>query len=412
MIASSPRFVAASLGLTCLLVLTFGLAGGRSVASQAPAAQRQDLNPPPANPPLRVPPPGVSTEDTWLNIKVMKGMPAELMQPSIQYMEISLGVHCVYCHDDDATHRELDTKATKETARQMITMTQNINKTMFEGENRVTCFTCHRGHTKPPQLLPYNDEETRERTRAPVEAVVALNTGIKPPTAEELINNSVIAIGGSNALAKASGRVEKGVVTNYSHIDEVHPERAVTSVTPYEVFVKGAKRMTVQHNINGDALNTFAGRDSWIKAANGDPRPMRADEREALRMEEAVLNPLDFKQFLTGLKVVGQEKVGDHTAWIVQGSGEVLRDVKLYFDPDSGLLLSIAWQQPSFFCCHQFRIDYDNYMIVNGVRVPAKWTLNAPRQQLTVFTMDTVKADNTLEDSKFMKPTPARVTQR
>ena len=88
-------------------------------------------------------------EEVFKNVQVLKGLPAELMQPSMQLMEISLGVHCVYCHDNDGTKRELDTKPQKAIARSMITMTQDINRTMFNGTNRVTCFTCHRGSTRP-----------------------------------------------------------------------------------------------------------------------------------------------------------------------------------------------------------------------------------------------------------------------
>ena len=242
----------------------------------------------------------------------------------------------------------------------------------------------------------------------PIAAVMALNAGVTVPTADQVITNAVTAIGGANALSRASGRVLKGVVTNLGHLDEVHTERAVTSVTPFEVYVKGTNRMTVQHNINGDALTTYAGAGSWTKAANADALAMRADQREAARMEAAALNPADFKQFLTGLNVVGQEKVGDHTAWIVEGKGQVLTDVKLYFDRDSGLLLSAAWQQPSFFCCHQFRIDFDNYRIVGGVRTPTKWTNNGPRETILVYDMDTVQVDNALEDARFNRPAAAR----
>jgi cytochrome c553 len=404
MIGSSRRFGITSLGLALGLALAVGFVGGRPVVAQAPAAQA------PAPPAAAVPAPGQTTDSFFKNVQVLKGLPAELMQPSMQLMEISLGVHCVYCHDPDGTKRELDTKPEKAIARRMITMTQDINRTMFNGTNRVTCFTCHQGHTKPGAVVPYNEQLTREETAMPIAAVMALNTGVTAPTADALINNAVTAIGGANALS-AGGRVLKGVVTNLAHIDEVHTERAVTSVTPFDVYVKGTNRMTVQHNINGDALTTYAGAGSWTKAGNADALGMRADQREAARMEEAALNPADFKTFLTGLRVVGQEKVGDHTAWIVEGKGQVLTDVKLYFDRDSGLLLSAAWQQPSYFCCHQFRIDFDNYRIVGGVRVPTKWTNNGPRETILVYEMDTVQVDNALEDARFNRPAP-RAAQR
>ncbi len=397
---SSRRFVIVSLGLTLLLVLALGVVASGPVSAQGQAAQA----PPPAAAPAPVPGPNDKTDTFFKNVQVLKGLPADLMQPSMQLMEISLGVHCNYCHDNDGTKRELDTKPQKAIARRMITMTQDINRTMFNGTNRVTCFTCHQGHTKPGAVVPYNDQLTREETMMPIAAVLALNTGTMAPTADQLINNAVNAIGGAMNLSRASGRVMKGSVTNLAHLDEVHTERAVTSVTPFDIYIKGNNRMTVQHNINGDAITTYAGASGWIKAGNADALAMRADVREANRLEQAVLNPADFRAFLTNLRVTGQEKVGEHTTWVVEGKGQTLTDVKLYLDRDSGLLLSVAWQQPSYFCCHQFRIDYDDYKIAGGVRFPTKWTNNGPRETILVYNMDTVAVDNTIDEARFAMP--------
>src|SRR5258705_7687851 len=157
---------------------------------------------------------------------------------------------------------------------------------------------------------PYNDQLTREETMMPIAAVVALNTGTMAPTADQLINNAVNAIGGAMNLSRASGRVMKGSVTNLPHLDEVHTERAVTSVTPFDIYIKANNRMTAQHNINGDAITTYAGASGWTRAANADAPAMRADVREANRLEQAVLNPADFKAFLTNLRVTGRRKVG------------------------------------------------------------------------------------------------------
>jgi photosynthetic reaction center cytochrome c subunit len=56
-------------------------------------------------------------------------------------------VDCQFCHaqGDFAS----DEKRAKTTARHMIEMTQNINKTSFNGNMRVRCFTCHQGHEEP-----------------------------------------------------------------------------------------------------------------------------------------------------------------------------------------------------------------------------------------------------------------------
>jgi len=64
----------------------------------------------------------------------------------------SLGVECVYCHvqGDFAS----DDNPKKETARMMLTMTREINGKFTDGQQHVTCYTCHRGSTEPARTPP------------------------------------------------------------------------------------------------------------------------------------------------------------------------------------------------------------------------------------------------------------------
>jgi len=64
----------------------------------------------------------------------------------MQTFTAALGVMCDACHDMD---RSLDTKPQKETARMMIKMVAEVNKNFGDGKEHVTCYTCHRGSTKP-----------------------------------------------------------------------------------------------------------------------------------------------------------------------------------------------------------------------------------------------------------------------
>src|SRR4029450_2691952 len=66
---------------------------------------------------------------------------------TMQFFEASLGVGCDFCHVAD---RVKDTDK-KTMARKMIQMVRDINKNNFGGETEVTCYTCHRGQTTPPE---------------------------------------------------------------------------------------------------------------------------------------------------------------------------------------------------------------------------------------------------------------------
>lgn len=73
------------------------------------------------------------------------------MQMAVQ--GLGLGMNCLYCHVSNEA-RDLDDKPEKLIARKMFAMVKSINATTFNGENKVVCWTCHRGETKPAAAPP------------------------------------------------------------------------------------------------------------------------------------------------------------------------------------------------------------------------------------------------------------------
>ena len=73
-----------------------------------------------------------TAEQVFKNIQTLKGVPAEQVQPTMQFISSSLGVNCQFCHVQDAF--EKDDKKQKQTARQMIEMQMAINKANFKGQ--------------------------------------------------------------------------------------------------------------------------------------------------------------------------------------------------------------------------------------------------------------------------------------
>ena len=59
-------------------------------------------------------------EEQFKNIQVLKGVPAEQIFPTMQFISASLGVECEFCHVQNAF--EKDDKKPKQTARKMIDM--------------------------------------------------------------------------------------------------------------------------------------------------------------------------------------------------------------------------------------------------------------------------------------------------
>src|SRR5262249_48599320 len=65
-----------------------------------------------------------TAEQVFKNIQVLKGTPADQLQPAMQFISSSLGVECEFCHVRDQF--EKDDKKAKATARTMIQMQMAI----------------------------------------------------------------------------------------------------------------------------------------------------------------------------------------------------------------------------------------------------------------------------------------------
>jgi hypothetical protein len=70
----------------------------------------------------------------------------ETMQSFVQALGLLDKGTCTYCHVED---RSSDEKRPKVIARRMVTMMRAINGTFPDGQQHVTCYTCHRGNTTP-----------------------------------------------------------------------------------------------------------------------------------------------------------------------------------------------------------------------------------------------------------------------
>ncbi len=104
-------------------------------------------------------------EEQFKNIQVLKGLPADQLFPTMQFITASLGVECEFCHVQGAFDK--DDKKNKQTARKMMEMMFAINKDNFEGHRAVTCNSCHRGSADPQAIPAVMSEAPKESMGAP-----------------------------------------------------------------------------------------------------------------------------------------------------------------------------------------------------------------------------------------------------
>jgi len=99
------------------------------------------------------------------NLKILpKNITKEQLDSVMNNFTASLGVKCNFCHVRTADKKEwnfpADDNKHKLIAREMLTMTEKINKKYFDvtgkglgASQMVTCYTCHNGKPEP-QVTP------------------------------------------------------------------------------------------------------------------------------------------------------------------------------------------------------------------------------------------------------------------
>ncbi len=329
-------------------------------------------------------------EEQFKNIKVLKGVPAEQIFPSMQFITASLGVECEYCHvrGEKGLEFDKDDKKTKVTARKMMQMMFAINKDNFEGHRDVTCYSCHRGAADPigtPLVATEDLKPEAEPAKAPGDAKPVL------PPADQLLDKYLAAIGGDAALQKVTSRVETGKIDANGH------------QLPIEVYAKAPdKRISIMHMPNGESITAFDGKQGWL-SNGGHAHMMSAAENDAVRIDSDLYFAAHVKTLYKKFTVVPGEKIEGYDTYLVIGRNEGQPPLRLYFDQQSGLLLRLVRYAETALGRNPTQIDYADYRDADGVKTPYRWTLARPGNRFTIQ-IDQVQQNVPVEDARFTPP--------
>jgi hypothetical protein len=297
-------------------------------------------------------------EQVRKNIQVLKGLPDSQLFIAMNFMRASLGVNCAYCHVNsggDKWEWEKDDKPTKRVARRMIQMVFDINRANFDGEKRVTCYTCHRGGTEPAWLPPL--------PQTPPEGGAGGSEEEKPsaplPTVDQVLSRYVEALGGRAALEKLKTRMMKGSQLRFDG-----------TASPVEVYQASPNKfVSIVTTANGIVATGFDGTVGWSK----NPRGQRELSGEALAQMKRAADfhaDLKLKELYPNMTLEGKEKVFDREAYVIRSKVGEKRTEKLYFDTQTGLLIRILGLNETILGDIPDQEDLSDYREVDGVKLP------------------------------------------
>lgn len=340
-------------------------------------------------------------EDVFKNIKVLRGIPVNQFMETMGFFSAALGYNCTNCHGNDVLGnwaKYADDIPVKNTARRMVTIVNTINKQLFNGRQAVTCYTCHRGSPTPkivPSLLeqyseppPDDPNEVELSARAP-----------KIPTAEDVLNRYIDAIGGAQRLAALTSYTGTG---KYDGFDSYHGK------VPVDLYAEASgARTVISHTQNGDSILAFDGKNAWLE---GPDKPVSVLELvpgsgdwEGVKLDATLAFPGKLKTTLTDWRTgFPTTLIGDKPVNVIQGKIGGTR-VKLFFDKGTGLLSRVVRYSNTVVGPVPVQIDYSDYRDVAGVKIPFQWKLTWTDGQSS-YAMDEIKPNVAIDPAKFGKP--------
>jgi hypothetical protein len=356
-----------------------------------------------------------------MDIQVLKDVPADQLDLTMQYFMASTGWTCGQCHVRDAATGaftfDADTNL-KKTARQMIQLVQTVNAGNFGA--RINCATCHQGRNRPAGLqpaTPFTPDQLAAMTAArqggpaagapggagapgAAGAQGARGAGANqpaPPPVDDIINKYITALGGQAALDKLTSRVMSGNYVN----------RAGATV-PFTIEEKGAKIRETDTTPQGVNISVFDGTAAWAQSGSTIAdlpgfRMQRAsrfnDLRRAVELKTRYQNLASARPGRLALTPTSTPIDVN----ILRGTTFPNVTETLSFDASTGLLLrrQIVTRTPLNGSLTE-TIDYSDYKDVAGVKMPFTIKRTDWAQVDTITVVD-VKPNAQIDDARFVK---------
>ena len=359
-----------TLGMAVVCLTVAGTAqdqAGRPGGQTAPNAQVQPVDQgTAAKPPM--------SEQFFKNVQVLKGIPVDQFLGTMGFIAASLSVNCTECHLAGGRGMITDYAADtprKQKARQMMLMVKAINQTSFGGGHRVTCWTCHRSDTQPPETPSLAAQNGAVPDRDPNDIEVLDQPIPGAPTADQILDKYIQALGGAERLASLTSISAKGTYAGFdTDLEKV----------PVEIYAKfpGQSTTIVHRSDKAENITTYDGRNGWIMMTNTilPVKSLTGGELDAAELDAEMFFPAGIKKYLRDWRAgFPPTSVDDHEVQVVQATAPRGTRVKLFFDTKSGLLVRVTRFAETTLGLNPSQVDYSDYRDLAGIKIPFHWTL-------------------------------------
>ena len=287
---------------------------------------------------------------------------------SMGLISANLGLDCADCHPNAGTDKAdfvIDTPR-KVTTRRMVEMVATLNRTNFAGIQRVTCWTCHHGRITPATTISL--DAWYDAPNLELDDAVRQENG--QPSADQVLDKYIQAVGGAQRLAGLTSFVATGSAMGYGDLGG-NADFTLLAKTPNQ----RATLISYKDTQRPASVWAFDGRAGWIKTPRGllGDYELIGSELDGARLEAQLSFPGQIKQALTNWRGAALRSIGDRDYVVVQGSGPRGFLATLYFNPATGLLSRLVRYGPSPIGRMPTQIDYADYRDVGGIKFPFEY---------------------------------------
>ena len=344
-------------------------------------------------------------DDVFANVQVLKGLTVDEFMGTMGFISSSLALNCSGCHDPlNQASYALDNPR-KQMARRMIVMVDAINKANFGGQRVVTCYTCHRGADRPKNIPSLVEQYSAPPDDDPNEVELSPLAPPNQPSADQVFDAYIKAIGGAQRLAALKSFVARGMYEGFD---------TAGATVPVEIYARAPNQRAIVVHLapEVESLRIVDGQNAWNTSTGTLMEvpvvALSGAELQGAKLETALLFPGQIKQLLTGwITGFATTLIDDKLVHVVQGTAADNTPVKFYFDRETGLLLRTLRYATTRVGLNPIQVEYADYRTVSGVQMPFKVTVTWTDGR-SVYEFSQVEPNVPIDASRFARPVIGR----
>jgi photosynthetic reaction center cytochrome c subunit len=344
-------------------------------------------------------------EQVRKNIQVLKGLPDSQLFLLMNFVGDSLGVNCDHCHvkgeknpqtGEDTWLWERDDKKEKAVGRNMMRMVLELNRTTFNREGVVTCYTCHRGSTRPERMAPLPPHDYFGEALKPEPKRVL-------PTAQEVIAKYRSVVGANRQDVLSQAIVMRGTVERI--------ERAKASGPTEIVFKQPNKARITETLTSGVITRGWNGTTAWVRSSRG-VNQVTGENLKALKAtptttiaSDGLFDPIKIPDSPSRATLIGVARINDRESYQVTIEDSSNQSIQLFFDVESGLLVRRVNVTNTMLGPLNVQWDFSDYRDVSGIKLPFLIrTSDVSAYDTVVRRFSEIKIDSSLKEDVFDVP--------